>query len=193
MLSLIKTNSRLKIGLLGGSFDPPHMGHLEISLQAIKKLNLDQIWWLITPQNPLKPAPAKLSIRQRKDLAINLINNNRIVVTDIEKNFKNYYTINTMHELKKRFPNYKFVWLMGVDNLLQLHSWKMWQTIAKLMPMLVFDREHTRYKATHSKAALFTNRTISAKMLLYKKSGWHLFRIRRISTSSTLISKTWKR
>ncbi|GFZ85908.1 putative nicotinate-nucleotide adenylyltransferase [Rickettsiales bacterium] len=193
MLSLIKTNSRLKIGLLGGSFDPPHVGHLEISLQAIKKLNLNQIWWLITPQNPLKPEPAELDIFRRKKLAISLSKNSRIVVTDVEKKLRSCYTVNTIYALKKRFPNYKFIWLMGIDNLLQFHNWKRWQDIAKSTPILAFDRGKAKYKATNSKAAIFTNRAINARMLLHKKSGWHLFRIRRIYTSSVSIRSTWKR
>ena len=193
MLSLIKNNSRLKIGLLGGSFDPPHVGHLEISLQAIKKLNLDQIWWLITPQNPLKPEAAELDILQRKKLAVSLSKNSRIVVTDVEKKLRSCYTVNTIYTLKKRFPNYKFIWLMGIDNLLQFHNWKRWQDIAKSMPILAFDRGEAKYKATNSKAAIFTNRAINVRMLLHKKSGWHLFRIRRIYTSSFSIRSTWKR
>ena len=136
----------MKIGLLGGSFNPAHAGHLHISEIALKKLGLNQVWWLVSPQNPLKDKIGKFE--ERLDAAKKLTARNpKIKVLDLENKFGTQYTIDTLKRLKTKFPHYEFVWLMGADNLIQLPKWKRWEEILKLVPIQVFDRAEYFYKA----------------------------------------------
>jgi nicotinate-nucleotide adenylyltransferase len=130
-----------KIGLLGGSFNPPHQGHLHISKLALKQTDLDEIWWLITPQNPFKSktetAPLEIRLKMCQELAKNCP---KIHPTDIEKNFHTTQTFNTLHTLKKTFPKHIFSWIMGLDNLDNFHLWGNYETIIKNHNILVFNR-----------------------------------------------------
>jgi nicotinate-nucleotide adenylyltransferase len=135
-----KAFSGMTIGLLGGSFNPAHDGHLEMSLFALKHLKLDQVWWLVSPQNPLKTTEDMAGLAQRVESARRLATHPRFVVTDIEKSLGTHYTADTLRVLKKRFPNVNFVWLMGADNLKQIPRWQRWQDIFNLVPIAVFRR-----------------------------------------------------
>lgn len=129
----------LRVGLLGGSFDPPHEGHLHISKAALKALELDCIWWLLTPQNPLKTdSPAPLS--ERLDKCNALIGRPDILATDIEKKFGTQYTYDTIIALKKAFSDTHFVWINGMDNALNFHKWKNWKKILDEIPILHLRR-----------------------------------------------------
>ena len=140
------------IGLLGGSFDPPHAGHVHITKAALKRFGLDRIWWLVSPGNPLKeegPAP----LPQRVQAAKAMMKHPRVTVTDVEDRLGTRYTAQTLQALRKRFPAVRFVWLMGADNLAQFHRWQDWQWIIETVPMGVIARPGDRISARLSKTA----------------------------------------
>jgi len=140
---------------LGGSFNPPHSGHLHITRLALQRLDLDQVWWLVSPQNPLKPAAGMAPFARRlKDAAAAAAADRRIAVSDIETRLgSTYYTADTLKALRRRYPRTRFVWLMGGDNLVQLPYWKQWHDIFRTVPVAVFDRPGTSLKALAGAAA----------------------------------------
>lgn len=134
----------LRIGLLGGSFNPAHEGHLYVSDVALKRLGLDYVWWLVSPQNPLKRADGMAPLAERLSRARDLTRRSpRIRVTDIETAFGTRYTIDTLRRLIRRFPGLRFVWLMGSDNLMTFHRWRNWQEVARDIPIAVVIRPGT--------------------------------------------------
>src|SRR5262245_46805778 len=115
---------RLRVGLLGGSFNPAHEGHLHISREALKRLGLDQVWWLVSPQNPLKPVKGMADLAKRLATARARANaDRRVIVTDVEQRLGTRRTFATLRLLKQRYPRIEFVWLMGADNLEQMPRW----------------------------------------------------------------------
>ena len=141
-----------KIGLLGGSFDPPHKGHLFISLEAKKILKLDEIWWLVTPQNPLKiskPATYVERVKNCKSISRNL----PIKIREIEKNINSDYSYKTISYLVNHYKSIKFFWLMGADNLINFHKWEKWQKIFNNMSIVIFRRHGYNTKALKSIAS----------------------------------------
>ena len=128
----------LRIGLLGGSFDPAHEGHLYVSDVARRALKLDQVWWLVSPGNPLKPEPDPFEARLRRARLV--AHPSFIQVTGIERELGTRYTIDTVRALKARFPQVDFIWLMGSDNLVQFARWRRWQQIAASIPIAVVRR-----------------------------------------------------
>ncbi len=141
----------LRIGLLGGSFDPAHGGHLYVSEIARKALKLDYVWWLVSPGNPLKPAPDALAVRLKR--AQVLSRNTRITVTGIEQALRTRYTIDSVTALKRRFPHVTFVWLMGSDNLEQFSRWRRWRDIAAALPIVVVRRPGSVLASLHAPLA----------------------------------------
>ncbi len=140
------------IGLLGGSFDPPHAGHVHITLEAMKRFGLDQVWWLVSPGNPLKTrGPAKLGRRLLAARA--LMQHPRVHVSDFETQAGTRYTAQTIARLQEVVPQGRFVWLMGADNLAQFHLWKDWQEIMARVPVGVLARPGDRIEARTAKAA----------------------------------------
>ena len=127
-------------GLLGGSFNPAHQGHRQISLAAMEALALDELWWLVSPGNPLKPAVGMAPLPARFASALRLTQGTPIKVTAIEEELGTRYTYATLKALTRRFPERRFVWLMGADNLSQFHKWGHWRSIAKLVPIAVVGR-----------------------------------------------------
>lgn len=142
-----------KIGILGGSFNPAHDGHREISLAALAGLGLDEVWWLVAPQNPLKSSAGMASFAARMAEAKRVAHHPRIRVTDLEQRFGTRYTADTLRHLTRKFANIRFVWLMGADNLAGMDQWKDWQQIFHLVPIAVFDRPTYTYRALAAKAA----------------------------------------
>lgn len=134
--------------MLGGSFDPAHGGHLYISRVALKALKLDYVWWLVSPGNPLKPAPGEFGVRLIR--ARNAARDARIFVTDIEARLGTRYTIDTVTALQKRFPQVDFVWLMGSDNLEQFSRWRRWREIAARIPIAVVRRPGSVLVSLHA-------------------------------------------
>ena len=140
------------IGLLGGSFDPPHGGHLHITREALKRFGLDRVWWLVSPGNPLKtrgPAP----LAQRMGAAHALVNHPSVVVSDLEDRLGTRYTAETLGALIRRYPGVRFVWLMGADNLAGFHHWDQWEWIMRTVPIGVIARPGQRISARMSVAA----------------------------------------
>lgn len=146
-------NKRIRVGLLGGSFNPAHDGHRHISLYALKALGLHEIWWLVSPQNPLKPKSELAPYEQRLSFAQEVAAHPRIRVTDIERKLGTRYTIDTLRALMRRYPQIEFVWLMGADNLASLHRWHRFRAIFSLVPIVVFDRSPFSHTALRKKAA----------------------------------------
>ena len=142
-----------KVGLLGGSFNPAHDGHVEISLAALKILDLDFIWWLVSPGNPLKGEDDMAPYQDRLTSAKEIVNDERIIVSEIEKDMETRYTVNTLEKLKTELPNYNFVWLMGADNLAQFDQWKDWRKIANTVPFAIFNRPSYSRESLQSVAA----------------------------------------
>ena len=134
-------NGRGKVtGLLGGSFNPAHGGHRDISRFAIDALNLDELWWLVSPGNPLKPKKGMAPLPARLASARRATRRTRIRPTAIEAELGTRYTIDTLRAILRRFPKRRFIWIMGADNLAQFHQWKDWRAIARLMPIAVIAR-----------------------------------------------------
>lgn len=137
-------------GLLGGSFNPAHGGHRAISLNAIDALGLDELWWLVSPGNPLKPKAGMASLPARLASAQRMAKRAPIRATGIEAELGTRYTIDTLKKLVRRYPDRQFIWIMGADNLVQLPQWRDWRGIARLMPIAVIarpgynDRAHAR-------------------------------------------------
>jgi len=153
----------LRIGLLGGSFDPPHSGHMHISKWAIKEFSLDRIWWLVSPGNPLKKdAPADLD--RRLSACNKLVNHPKVIVTDLERVFNTRYTAQTLTSLKSQYRGVRFVWLMGADNLAEFHKWDRWQDIMHMLPVGVMARPNQQLAANCSPAArIFRESRLSAQ------------------------------
>jgi nicotinate-nucleotide adenylyltransferase len=129
-----------RIGLLGGSFNPAHEGHRHISLEALKRLGLDEVWWLVAPQNPLKPIAGMAPLEERIAGAKRVSADRRIRVVDLETRLGTHFTADTLEALRARLPRTRFVWLMGADNLAQIRHWKDWQAIFARVPIAVFAR-----------------------------------------------------
>jgi len=129
----------MRVGLLGGSFNPPHEGHLHISKAAMQMLGLDCIWWLVTPQNPLK-SQKPLSMEQREALCNDLVDDPKILISTIEKDLGTNITYQTIKSLKTYYRDTDFVWITGMDNALSLHEWNNWQELLDLLPMAHLTR-----------------------------------------------------
>lgn len=129
-----------KTGLLGGSFNPAHRGHRRMSLEAMRKLGLDEVWWLVSPGNPLKDGSDMAPLGKRFRSAVEAARRTRIKVTAIERRLGTRYTAETLRLLLRRFPDRRFIWLMGADNLVQFHRWKNWRALAALVPIAVVAR-----------------------------------------------------
>jgi nicotinate (nicotinamide) nucleotide adenylyltransferase/ribosome silencing factor RsfS/YbeB/iojap len=182
-----------RIGLLGGSFNPAHGGHLHISRLALTRLGLNEVWWLVSPQNPLKPtagmAPFAARLRQAAGIASA---DRRIHVSDIEARLATLYTADTLKALCRRLPRLRFVWLMGGDNLVQFPYWQQWQDIFHTVPIAVFDRPNSAPKALAGKAARrFAAARLPARAARRLASlpppAWIFFHTRRDPRSATQI------
>ena len=154
------------IGLLGGSFNPAHSAHLYLSLYALKSLPIDEIWWLVSPKNPLKKASDLAEYHLRLASAKRMAKGHRrIHVLDIEQRYGSYYTYDTIKLLSVRCKGTHFVWLMGADNLAQFHRWRRWQEIAVKIPLIIVDR------APHSHRSLRSRAFIRNRKFLMKNIG----------------------
>jgi nicotinate-nucleotide adenylyltransferase len=180
------------VGLLGGSFNPAHEGHRHISLQAIKSLGLDAVWWMVSPQNPLKSAKGMAPLAQRVEYARGVARHPKIHVTDIESRLGTQYTLDTIKALKTRFPRTTFIWLMGADNLLTFHKWKNWQEIFKALPVCVLDRppRHASLKSSPAAVAFRPYLITQSKSMALKgmkPPAWVVVRMPLNSQSATAI------
>ena len=130
----------MRIGLFGGTFDPPHAAHRAACLLAMRRIGLDRVWWLVTPGNPLKDTSGLAPLSERLAAARKLAQHARIDVTDLEADLGITYTFATISYLVRRCPGVHFVWIMGADNLRSFHRWQRWRDIARLVPIVVIDR-----------------------------------------------------
>ena len=181
----------LRVGLLGGSFDPPHGGHLHISKWAMKEFGLDRVWWMVSPGNPLK-AQGPADLDRRMDACNALNDHPRIIVTDLERRFKTRYTAETLTALQARYSGVRFVWLMGADNLADFHRWDRWQEIMHMMPIGVMARPDQQLAAGCSPAArMFRRKRLSSRRsnaLPFKQAPcWSLLTGPMVNMSSTQI------
>ncbi len=145
-------------GLLGGSFNPAHRGHRRITRFAIDALGLDEVWWLVSPGNPLKPTKGMAPLAARLRSAQAMARRAPIIATAIERELGTRYTVNTLAALRRRHPKREFVWLMGSDNLAQFHLWKDWRSIAAMMPIAVIARPGYDAEAMASPAMAWLRR-----------------------------------
>jgi len=144
---------RATVGLLGGSFNPAHAGHIHVARTAMRRLQLDQVWLLVSPGNPLKPPSGMAPAGARLASARKLADGRRIVATDIERHLRTRYTHDTLRALHRRFPRVTFVWLMGADNLIQLPHWRRWTELARTTKIAVLPRGAYTHGALSSQAA----------------------------------------
>jgi nicotinate-nucleotide adenylyltransferase len=131
---------RMQVGLFGGSFNPSHAGHALVAEIALRSLQLDQLWWIVTPGNPLKAGRELAPLARRIELSEALADDPRIKVTGFEAAFNVRYTADTLDLVRKRNPGVDFVWVMGADNLAQFHHWQRWRAIVLTFPIAVIDR-----------------------------------------------------
>ncbi|MFP7570181.1 nicotinate-nucleotide adenylyltransferase [Marivita sp. S2033] len=142
----------MTVGLLGGSFDPAHDGHVHLTRIALRRFALDRVIWLVSPGNPLKargPAPLEARMCHAREL----VDDPRIIISDFEAQVGTRYTAETIDALKSAYPGVRFVWLMGADNLQQFHHWDRWQDILHAVPLGVLARPGWRQSALHSRVA----------------------------------------
>jgi nicotinate-nucleotide adenylyltransferase len=164
---------RLRVGLMGGSFNPAHDGHRHVAETAMKRLGLDEVWWLVSPQNPLKPRDDMAPFAERLASARSVARHPRIKVKDIELHLGTHYTADTLVALRRRCPSMSFVWIMGADNLASFHRWERWLLICHTAVIAVFDRPTYSLGALASRAA-----KRFAGVRVSEKASWGLARRR---------------
>src|ERR1700751_1980914 len=171
----------MRIGLFGGTFDPPHQAHLAATLLALKRLRLDRVWWLVTPGNPLKDTRGLAPLRERLAAGASLTHDPRIDITGFEADLGVRYSYQTIAYLTGRCPGVRFVWIMGADNLRSFHRWQKWRAIAAMVPIAVIDRRGptlcaaagsagqalARYRLPDSRARLLADRRPPAWIYLH--------------------------
>ena len=183
------------IGLLGGSFNPPHRAHVAISEEALKRLGLDEIWWLVSPCNPLKNHDDLAPLVERLAACRKLVTHPRIKVTAVEASLSSPATVVTLTFLKRRFRGVHFVWIMGGDNLAGFHRWAEWRRIASEMPFVVADRPLWRLKSLSAPAARALARyrvddRDAGTLALRRPPAWTYLTLRLSNESSTEIRAT---
>jgi nicotinate-nucleotide adenylyltransferase len=180
----------MRIGLLGGSFNPPHLAHRAISLFAIKRLKLDRVLWLVTPGNPLKSDSTPHDLAERMKAARHVAHDPRIEVSCLESVIGTRYTVDTVRYLRRRASGLHFVWIMGADNLAQFHRWQDWRRIASEVPIAVIDRPPQSFRALASPAAQALARyripeNQAAKLAEQRAPAWVFLTGMKMSLSST--------
>jgi nicotinate-nucleotide adenylyltransferase len=190
----------MRIGLLGGSFNPPHNAHRAISQFALTRLKLDRVWWLVTPGNPLKDNGALHALGERMQAARDIANDPRIAVSCLESVIRTRYTVDTINFLRRRASGLRFVWIMGADNLAQFHRWQDWRRIATQLPMAIIDRPPQSFRALASPAARALARyrlpeNEAARLADRQAPAWVFLTGLKLSLSSTTLRNpdgSWK-
>ncbi len=181
-----------RIGLMGGSFNPPHEGHAVCALTALNRLKLDQLWWMVTPGNPLKSGAALPGLKERMAASRAFARSPAIKITGFEAELGSPYTYATIRFVTQHLPRVRFVWVMGADNLATFHLWQHWRDIARLVPLAVVDRPGWHLKALASPAAryLARRRLPEARAALLpgcKPPAWVFLTTRLSEASSTAL------
>ncbi len=180
-----------RVGLLGGSFNPPHLGHVHISISALQALELDCVWWLVSPQNPLKEEKP-LPLDERMELCRGIVSHPQIIVSDIEAELGTNKSVDTMSKLKMRFWGTKFVWISGMDNAHELHKWSRWKHLLSMVPMAHFARPPASTLAKNCPERMMSQQKqivtckVGRKSLNSKRTYWMMQR-KMIDISSTNI------
>lgn len=190
----------MRVGLLGGSFNPPHTAHRAISLFAIKRLKLDRVWWLVTPGNPLKDNGGLRDLNERTEAARRMANDPRIDISCLESVIGTRYTADTISYLRRRASGLRFVWIMGADNLAQFHRWQNWRRIASEVPIAVIDRPPQSFRALAAPAAQALARdrlpeNQAARLADQQPPAWVFLTGMKLNLSSTTLRNpdgSWK-
>ncbi len=161
-----------RVGLLGGSFNPAHRGHRRISLAALDALGLDEVWWLVSPGNPLKPAKGMAPFAARLASARKLARRAPIRVSDFEARRGTRFTIDTLRALQRRHPRHRFIWLMGSDTVAQFHHWKSWRNIVRRLPIAVIARPGYDGPARAARAMGWLRRFVRPSSQARKWTEW---------------------
>jgi nicotinate-nucleotide adenylyltransferase len=182
----------MAVGLFGGSFNPPHSGHALVCEMALRRLRLDQIWWIVTPGNPLKDTRALKPLAERIAMSEAIARDPRIRVTAFEASHRIRYTADTLALIARRFPDVDFVWIMGADNLRNFHSWQRWRAIASTFPIAVFDRPGSTLSFLSSRMAIAlhgarVDESDAASLARMRAPAWTFIHGPRSSLSSTAL------
>jgi nicotinate-nucleotide adenylyltransferase len=185
----------MAIGLFGGSFNPPHAAHLLVTLEALRRLRLDRVWWLVTPGNPLKERRELAPLPERLAAARRLARHPRVIVTALEAGIGTRYTLDTLRSIRRRAFGVRFVWIMGADNLAGFHRWRGWRHIVELMPIAVLDRPgFSRSVLTSRLAATFGTRRLPERaapcLAATLPPAWIFLHQRLSPLSSTMLRQT---
>lgn len=185
------------VGLLGGSFNPAHEGHAYIAQTALERLGLDEVWWLVSPGNPLKPNAGMAPLGERFASAVSQARNGCMRVTDIERELGTRYTAAALARLRARYPRLHFVWLMGADNLAQLPAWKDWSSIFHTVPVAVFARPHYLERALSGAAsARFRDGRLPERaartLARHPPPAWMFIHSRLVAASASAIRARWR-
>lgn len=180
----------MRIGLMGGSFNPPHEGHRHIALKALQRLGLDAVWCLVSPGNPLKSHADLVDFDLRLERTARVLRHPRVVVTGFEGSLPSRYTVDSLQFLRRRYPGARFVWIMGGDCLASFHRWRRWRSLAGLAPLAVFDRPGWRLRALASPTARALSRarlaeTKARRLAVASPPAWAYLGIRLSALSST--------
>ena len=191
-LKMPHVETGLRVGLFGGSFNPPHEGHRLVAEIALRRLNLDQLWWMVTPGNPLKDRRELASLAERLAMSEVLARDPRIKVTAFEAAFSIRFSAETIALVRARNPGVRFVWIMGADSLAGFHRWQKWQAIARSLPIAVIDRPGSTLSYLSAKMAkTFSDARVDeddARALpLMRPPAWPFIHGPRSSLSSTAI------
>lgn len=167
----------MKVGLFGGTFDPPHEGHVHVAQTALRRLGLDRVVWLVSPQNPLKIAAPASALDTRLAMTGKIASPPSMMVSDAERRLHSRFTIDTMRRLKARFRRVHFVWIMGADALAGFHRWRSWREIMKELPVAVISRPRDGLKGLNSPAARIFARgrlpaTMGRRLATAKPPAW---------------------
>lgn len=183
-----------RIGLFGGSFNPPHLGHLHVSNEAIKRMKLDLVIWFVSPQNPLKDLDVKHTFESRLKFAQEIIGNNtKIIVSDLERRLGSNYTIDLVRYLSEHFSEKQFVWMMGADNLENFEKWRNWREIIDTVAVAIFDRGLHKDQIESSEMNKYSKVLITENVFEeLKPKMCYYFPIEKINISSTEIRNKGK-
>ncbi|MBH0238071.1 nicotinate-nucleotide adenylyltransferase [Methylobrevis albus] len=192
MARLPATTPGLAVGLFGGSFDPPHRGHLTAAGLALRRLGLDRVWWLVTPGNPLKDTGGLAPLAERMAAVRALCEDPRMVATDAETRLGTRYTIDLVRRLVRLRPGVRFVLVVGADNWATMHRWGHWREICRLVPIAVVDRPGATFAALSSPAArAFAGARLRGgdgrRLPGCRPPAWILLTGRRVALSSTAV------
>ncbi len=186
----------MRVGLLGGSFNPAHVGHRHVATMALRRLRLDQVWLLVSPGNPLKPQHGMAPLAQRLGSARRIADGRRVVATAIEAVLHTRYTVDTMRLLLQRFPRVRFVWLMGADILPQLPRWRRWRTLLSDIAFAILPRPGYNNAALAGQAARFMRHQRrperAARTLPGDAPGWVFLHSPQNAVSATAIRASRK-